>query len=74
MAADCGIVEDGEEIAYAAAIDRVTAEVRNEFAGQLAGATFWQRIVVKFKIRREIRRRMDKIAPPWGLYSRNDSD
>lgn len=67
-----GIVVDGQQRAYDAAFDRVYAEVEQEFAERLAGAGFWRRVLLRWQMSREFRRRMEKHAPPWGLYSHTD--
>ena len=67
-----GIVADGEDRAWVASIERVTAEVKAEFAERWNAASLFGRIVLRFVIRREIRRRMDRVSSPWNLYSKLD--
>jgi hypothetical protein len=62
-------VEDGCERARAASIDTIRAEVQREFAERLASAGWWERVRLRYAMRREIKKRLDRVAPPWGLYS-----
>ncbi len=54
-------------------MDRVQAEVRARYAAQLAGAGWLGRLRIRWKIRREIRRELEKLAPRGGLYSNSQS-
>ena len=67
------IIADGQARAYKANIARVRAEVEREFSDSLAKAGYWRRFLLRLRMTREVRRRMDKVAPPWGLYSCNRS-
>ncbi len=62
------IVHDGYERAWKANIDRVRAEVEEAHAAELARAGFWRRMAIRRWMRAEVRRRMEGVAPPWGLY------
>ncbi len=63
------IVADGRGRAFSGSIDQVRAEVEQEFSAALCTAGFWRRIWLRFRIHREVRKRMRHAAPPWGLYS-----
>jgi hypothetical protein len=67
-----GIVADGEERAWDASIERVTAEVKAEFAERWNAASLLGRIMLRFQIRREIHRRMDRVCSSRNLYSNLD--
>jgi hypothetical protein len=62
-------VEDGYERACDASIDRIRAAVELEFAERFQTAGWWQRLRLRYEMRREIKRRLDRVAPPWGLYA-----
>lgn len=64
-----GIVADGADRAWDASIERVTAEVKAEFAERWNASSLLGRIVLRFQMRREIHRRMDRVCSPWNLYS-----
>jgi hypothetical protein len=64
------IVADGRDRAHDAAIGKVRAEVEREFADALRKAGPWRRVCLWIKAKREIRRRMARIAPLRGLYLR----
>jgi hypothetical protein len=61
-------VADGYERACDAAIDKIRAAVAADFAERLQTAGWWKRWRVRYEMRREIQRRLDRVAPPWGLY------
>ena len=61
-------VEDGYERACAASIDKIRADVKQEYAERLAMAGWWERLRLHYEMRREVERRLDRVAPPWGLY------
>jgi hypothetical protein len=65
------IIADGHRRAYWANIRSVRAQVQREFSPRLANAGFWKRLIVWLQFQSEIRRRMNRIAPPWALYSRS---
>jgi len=62
------IVPGGRKRAYIASIGRVRAEVEAEYRRELEKAGIWKRARLRWKMEREIRRRMKKVAPPDGLY------
>jgi len=70
MNEDCDphFVFDGYERARGASIDQVWAEVELEFAERWAAAGWFERLKLKREMQREIERRLDRVAPPWGLY------
>jgi hypothetical protein len=47
---------------------RVLAEVQREYSERLQAAGALERIFLTLEIRREVRRRLDMIAPSWALY------
>lgn len=51
-------------------IKRVEGEVRARYAERLASARFFRRLFLHMKIRREVSRELEKIAPSRGLYAR----
>ncbi len=63
-----GIVADGYERAWSANIGAVRAEVEKEFAERMARAGFRERRKLRREIEEEVRRRMERKAPPWGLH------
>jgi hypothetical protein len=69
-----GIVADGADRAWAGCIERVTAEVKAEFAERWNAASLFGRIMLRFQIRREIYRRMDRVCSPRNLYSNLDDE
>ena len=62
------IVEDGQERAYDGSIEQVRAKVEAKYAEELKTAGMWKRMQIRRKMGKEIRERMEKIAPPDGLY------
>ena len=61
-------VADGYDRAVEASAPRIRAEVEAEYAGRLASANWYRRLLLRLEMRREIRRRLERVAPPWGLY------
>ena len=61
-------VADGYERAAEASFPRTQAEVEAEYAERLAGASWHRRFWLRLEMRREIRGRLERVAPPWGLY------
>jgi hypothetical protein len=53
---------------YAAVRRRVVAEVRADYSAELGGPNVFGRIVAWFKVRREVNRRLERVAPTRGLY------
>lgn len=48
--------------------DEVIAAVRARYAEPLASAGIFQRLVLHLRMRREIKRELDRLAPPDALY------
>jgi hypothetical protein len=63
-----GLLADGRERAYGAALAKVREEVQREYAAALAEAGWLRRLILRNRIDREILRRLKKIAPTAGLY------
>ncbi len=61
-------VLDGLDRARRASEPMIRAEVEQLFAAELKTASLWQRVFIRFRIRREIQRRLDCAAPPDALY------
>ena len=61
-------VEDGQERGEEATAPQIRAAVDAEYADRLASANWYRRLVLRLEMRREIRRRLERVAPPWGLY------
>jgi hypothetical protein len=53
---------------YRAASTEVTAAVRSRYAESLAGAGVFRRLVLRFRMEREIAREVAKLAPRGALY------
>jgi hypothetical protein len=65
-----GGIERHEQV-YAIQVEQVCAEVEAEFAEQLAGASFWQRVKLRREIRREVARRLPKPPSLRNLYGKS---
>ena len=63
------IVVDGRARIYEANIDRIRKEVKARFAKQLASASLFGYFLLRWRMRREIRRELERIAPNSGLYN-----
>jgi hypothetical protein len=63
------IVYDGPENLRAQAAERVHAEVRREFDTRMQSAGPVKRLLLRLAIRREVERRLEKLAPPSALYA-----
>ena len=61
-------VADGYERARDANERLVRAEVEQEFAERLRNADWVDRWRMKREIERVIEKRLEHVAPPWGLY------
>jgi len=48
--------------------ERICAEVMSQYADELARAGFVRRIILRYKISREIKKELEKIAPSDALY------
>lgn len=53
---------------YRAARTEVIAAVRARYAAPLANAGFFGRLVLRFRMEREIAREIEKLAPTGALY------
>jgi hypothetical protein len=67
-----GVVAGGCQSAWRASIDRIREEVRREYAGRLESAGWVRRCILRVAMRREVSRRMEKVAPRGGLYLQVD--
>jgi len=65
---DPHFVYDGYERARDASLLRIRAEVEREFAERWAAAGWLERLKLKRAMQREIECRLERVAPPWGLY------
>jgi hypothetical protein len=63
-----GIVADGRERVIAVELPRIQREVRARYADQWASTGFLKRIRLCRLIRREIRAKLDRLAPPAAMY------
>ena len=66
-----GIVANGRELlleACSGEIRQIEAEIRARHAQELAQAGFVDRLRIEAQIRQEIRREIDRIAPPEACY------
>jgi hypothetical protein len=59
---------NGRSAARSANLDQVRAEVEEAYAEVLAKAGLWESIRLRLLMRREIRRRIKKLAPDDALY------
>ncbi len=65
---DSHFIADGYERAREASFDRIRVQVEAEYAERLRAANWARRLLLKAEMRREIERRLDRIAPPDALY------
>lgn len=65
---DQEFVADGRKRLRETMYDEVRIEVEREFGEQLTSAGWFRRLFVRIEMRREIDRRLDRIAPPDALY------
>lgn len=63
-----GIVADGRDRAQAASEPLIRVEVAREFALRLSGVPAWRRLLLRWEMECEVRRRLQRAAPPDGLY------
>ncbi len=63
-----GIVHDGQRRARQVLFGNVKSEVEAAYRKELLEATLWRRLLHRLKVQREIRRRLEKIAPRDALY------
>jgi hypothetical protein len=68
MRAEDHFVVDGPERHKAAIRRQIEAEVQAEFANQIKDASVLNRFLLRFAMRREIRRRLDAVTSPKSLY------
>lgn len=64
MRRESRIVEDGRRRFYKASVKQVRAEVEEAYAEELREAGLWRRIVLRWRLEREVREWMKKIEPP----------
>ena len=62
------IVADGRQRVVGANADRIARAIRAKYADEMAQAGWFRRLRLRRKIRGEIRRELERIAPPDGLY------
>jgi hypothetical protein len=62
------IVHDGCERARSAELPSIRAEVEREYAERLKTAGLFKRLLLRREIRREVEKRLGRIAPRSGLY------
>lgn len=67
---DNSIVVDGQRRAAEANLDTIKTTVRAKYAQELADAGLLRRLYLRVRIWQEIRRKLQKVAPQEGLYSR----
>jgi hypothetical protein len=65
---DDHFVADGYSRARSGNYDTIRAEVQREYAERRQSAGLLRRWFLYFEMHREIERRLDRVAPPWGLY------
>lgn len=58
----------GRSQAIAAHEASIREAVRTSYAQQLASAGLFRRLYLHFLMRQEVRRELDRVAPPDGLY------
>jgi hypothetical protein len=63
-------IAEGRFIELAANRKHIEREVRGAYAERLAKAGFFRRILIRLAMSREVRRRLEKVAPTDGLYSK----
>ena len=61
-------VQDGRSCAQSAAEPEIRAQVVAEYSEQFEAAGPWGRLWLRRTIEREVRLRLDKLAPPDALY------
>jgi hypothetical protein len=62
------IVAGGRKRAYEGSVARVRAEVEAKYAEELKTAGVWRRMRIRRNMQREMRERMERVAPRSGLY------
>ena len=67
---DSRILVNGHSRILRDELERIRREVREQYAKELAEAGFLCRLVLRMHIRKEVRARLDDVAPRDGLYAR----
>lgn len=62
------IVSGGRRRAYRANIVEVRREIESAYAAEFRMAGPWRRLRLRWRIAQEVRRRMEDLVPPGGLY------
>ena len=62
------LIAGGHGRARSANIDQVTDEVKQRYAPALASAGFLKRLLLRWRMRKEIAKRMQQLAPDDALY------
>lgn len=63
-----GIVADGQRRVHKALLAKVKSEVEAKYGKEVREAALWRRWLLQLKVQREIRRRLEEIAPEDALY------
>lgn len=63
-------VVDGRKRVIAGSLREIRSRVRAKYAEEMAAASLLRRWLLRLKIRREIGKELDRIAPRDGLYAR----
>ncbi|MGH2395766.1 MAG: hypothetical protein ACRDFW_02020 [bacterium] len=63
-----GIVRDGQRRAHQALFADVKNEVEALYRKEMQEAALWRRLLLRMKVQREIRRRLEQAAPKDALY------
>jgi hypothetical protein len=64
------IISEGYSRERDASRNGIEQQVREEYAGRLAGAGFIRRLWIRLAMSREVRHRLDRAAPKDALYFR----
>lgn len=65
---ETSFVADGHDRARRANEAAVRTAVEQAYTAELETASFWHRLIIRRRIKREIKRRLDRLAPPNALY------
>ena len=63
------IVSDGCERLRTATTHRLEQALYRKFAAELSDAGFFGRLVIRYRIRRIVQRRVRRLASPYALYA-----
>ncbi len=63
-----GLLADGRRRVLDATRGRIERDIRGRYAKALSEAGWLRRVVLHFRIRAEIREKLEKAAPRGGLY------